>query len=70
MKANEASWDRIIRVILGLVLLYVGWAVVQPRFSLWSIVALVVGLVLLVTGAIGVCPIYSVLKIGTKKEAA
>ncbi len=66
MKVNEASWDRIIRVILGLVLLYVGWAVIQPQFGLWSIVALVVGIILLVTGAIGSCPIYSLLKINTK----
>ncbi len=66
MRVNEASWDRIIRVILGLVLLYVGWAVIQPQFGLWSIVALVVGIILLVTGAIGSCPIYSLLKINTK----
>ncbi len=66
MKVNEASWDRIIRVILGLVLLYVGWAVIQPQFGLWSIVALVVGIILLVTGVIGNCPIYSLLKINTK----
>ncbi len=66
MKANEGTWDRIIRVVLGLVLLYVGWAVVQPRFSLWSIVALVVGLILLITGALGYCALYSVFKINTK----
>ncbi len=66
MNANEASWDRIIRVILGLILLYVGWSVIQPQFGLWSIVALVVGVVLLVTGAIGTCPLYSLLKINTK----
>lgn len=66
MNANEASWDRIVRVILGLVLLYVGWAVIQPQFGLWSIVALLIGAILLITGAIGTCPIYSLLKINTK----
>ena len=66
MKSNEGTWDRIIRVVLGLILLYVGWVVVQPRFSLWSIVALVVGLILLITGAIGYCALYSVFKINTK----
>ena len=66
MKANVANWDRIIRVVLGLVLLYLGWAVVQPQFGLWSIIALLVGLILLVTGAAGVCPLYSLLKINTK----
>ncbi len=69
MQTNEGKWDRIIRVILGLVLLYVGWAVVEPRFGLWSIVALVVGAILLITGAIGYCALYSVLKINTKGEA-
>ena len=69
MKTNEGKWDRIIRVILGLILIYVGWAVVEPRFGLWSIVALVVGVILLVTGAIGYCALYSVFKISTKKEA-
>ena len=66
MSKNEGVIDRVIRVILGLVLLYVGWAVVEPRFGLWSIVALVVGIILLVTGVIGYCALYSVLKINTK----
>ncbi len=66
MKPNEATWDRIVRVILGLILLYVGLAVIEPKFGVLSIVALVVGLILVVTGAIGFCPLYSVLKINTK----
>ncbi len=66
MKANEATWDRIVRVILGLILLYVGWAVVEPRFGVGSIIALLIGVILVVTGAIGFCPLYSVLKINTK----
>jgi len=66
MKANEGQWDRVVRVILGLVLLYIGWAVISPQFGLWSIVSLIVGLILLVTGAVGACPIYSLLKINTK----
>jgi len=66
MKANEAQWDRIVRVVLGLVLLYIGWAVISPQFGLWSIVSLLIGLILLVTGAVGTCPIYSLLKINTK----
>jgi hypothetical protein len=33
--------------------------------GLWQIVAGVVGLVLLVTAAIGICPLYSVLRINT-----
>ena len=66
MSHNEGSLDRIIRVILGLILLYVGYAVIQPQFGLWSIIVLLIGLISLVTGAVGTCPIYSVLKINTK----
>lgn len=66
MSHNEGSLDRIIRVILGLILLYVGYAVIQPQFGLWSIIVLLIGLISLVTGAIGTCPLYSVLKINTK----
>ena len=66
MSHNEGSLDRIIRVILGLILLYVGYAVIQPQFGLWSIIVLLIGLISLVTGAVGTCPIYSILKINTK----
>jgi hypothetical protein len=50
MKANEGKWDRIIRVILGLILFYVGYAMLQ---SPWNYVAYVVGLILVITGLIG-----------------
>ncbi len=66
MKANEGSWDRIIRVILGVILLYAGWAMIPPRFGLASIIVLLIGVIALVTGAIGSCPLYSLLKINTK----
>jgi len=68
MSHNEAGWDRIVRVILGLILIYIGYGVLQPQFGLWSIIALLVGLILLVTGAVGACPMYSFLKINTKEH--
>lgn len=48
---NEGKTDRIIRVILGLVLLSL--TVVGPQ-TLWGLV----GLVPLLTGLVGVCPAY------------
>ncbi len=63
MQANEGKWDRIIRVILGLVLFYVGYATLA---SPWNYVAYVLGLISLVTGLIGFCLIYSIFKINTK----
>ena len=56
--ANEGSVDRVVRVILGLVLLSLVF--VGPK-TLWGLV----GLVPLFTGLSGVCLIYRVLGIST-----
>lgn len=65
MKVNEAGWDRILRVVIGLVLLYLGWGgVVTGSLGL---VLKVLGFVPLITGLIGWCPLYSLLKVSTKK---
>ncbi len=65
MSMNEGKWDRIIRVILGLILLYVGYAMLSAP---WNYVAYVVGLILVVTGLIGFCLLYSLFKINTKGD--
>ncbi|MBS2028123.1 MAG: DUF2892 domain-containing protein [Deltaproteobacteria bacterium] len=48
---NEATWDRVARVVLGMVLLAL--IVVGPK-SWWGLV----GLVPLATGLFGFCPLY------------
>jgi len=55
---NEATFDRVLRVLLGVVLLSLVF--VGPK-TLWGLL----GLVPLLTGAIGSCPIYTVLGIST-----
>jgi hypothetical protein len=55
---NEHVIDRIVRVVLGIVLLSLVFFGPQ---TLWGLV----GLVPLITGAIGSCPIYTVLGVGT-----
>lgn len=63
---NEAVWDRVVRILIGIVLLYAGW-------SFWSgtlgIVALVIGAVAFVTGLAGWCPVYALFQCSTKKVA-
>ena len=59
---NEGSLDRGIRAVVGALALIAGFTMLS---GVWQIVAGVVGLVLLVTAAIGICPLYSVLRINT-----
>lgn len=65
MKVNQANWERVVRVILGVVLLYAGIGGLVT--GTWGIVAEVVGAIALLTGATGWCPIYALLKTGTNK---
>lgn len=64
---NEAGWDRIARVVLGIVLLYLGWAGVISGG--WGIFLKVIGFVPLLTGLIGWCPLYTLFKFRTNKSA-
>ncbi len=58
MKPNEAIWDRMIRVVLGIGLLSLVF--VGPRTP-WGIV----GVVPLLTGLVGFCPLYRMLGLST-----
>ena len=66
MSKNEGPIDRVIRVIIGLAMLYVGFFVMT---GIWGTVVGVLGLVPLITGAIGFCPIYTMIGGGTNKAA-
>lgn len=62
---NEAMWDRVVRIILGIALLYLGFGGVV---SGWLGTALgIIGFVPLLTGLVGYCPLYSLLRISTKQ---
>ncbi len=58
MTNNTANWDRIVRVVAGLVLLSLVFVGPQTPIG-WA------GLILIVTGLIGFCPLYTVLGIST-----
>jgi hypothetical protein len=51
MNLNVASWDRLLRVLVGVTLLAL--AVVGPK-TVWGLL----GVIPLITGALGVCPLY------------
>jgi hypothetical protein len=63
MKLNESNTDRVIRAVVGIVLLYLGfWGGLGGGLA---IAADVIGAVLLITGAVGFCPLYALLKLST-----
>ena len=58
MLTNESSIDRVLRIVLGIVVLSL--VVVGPK-SMWGLL----GLVPLFTGLVGFCPLYRMLGIST-----
>jgi hypothetical protein len=66
MKRNEASWDRVIRVVLAALFAYLYFAGIVTGGL--GILLLVLGIVFLVTAIVGFCPLYSVFKFSTLKN--
>jgi hypothetical protein len=62
---NEASWDRALRVIAGVVLLYLGWSGTVD--GTLGTVFKYLGFVPVLTGIIGWCPAYTACNIRTNK---
>ncbi len=62
---NEANWDRILRVVFGLVLLALGWGGFVTGG--WGLAFKIIGFIPLITGLVGFCPIYALLHFQTKK---
>lgn len=64
---NEAGWDRIARIALGIALLVIGFGVIGGT---GGVILGVVGFVPLLTGLVGWCPLYSVFKFRTNGRPA
>ena len=62
---NEATWDRTLRMALGLLMLWLGWFILGD--GLVAAAFKIFGFLPLVTGLIGWCPFYSLLGVTTKK---
>jgi hypothetical protein len=56
MRPNVAGWDRALRVVVGAVLLFLGWTAMVRGWP--GILLMVLGLIPLVSGVTGWCPIY------------
>ncbi|MCB0997527.1 MAG: DUF2892 domain-containing protein [Acidimicrobiales bacterium] len=61
---NEANWERVARVILGVVLIIVGFAAIGGT---GGVILGIIGFVPLLTGLSGYCPLYSLFKFRTNK---
>ena len=60
MEKTVGKTDKIIRVIVALITIYLGWKI-SPWFYIITIIALV-------TAITGMCPLYSLLKLKTNKR--
>ncbi len=58
MKTNEGTFDRALRVIVGLALIALA---ATGQVGAWGYI----GVVPLLTGALGMCPLYAILGINT-----
>ncbi len=65
MKLNESNTDRIVRAVVGIVLLYLGLGVFSGPLA---IVVDILGVVMLATAALGFCPLYALINFSTLKK--
>ncbi len=64
MQKNESTLDRWIRAILGIIIIYLAFAVFTDGLSL---AAYIVGIILILTAIFGFCLLYKIFGISTKK---
>jgi len=62
---NEASWDRWVRIVLGIALLVLGWGGFVTGGL--GVFLKIIGFVPLLTGVIGFCPIYRLINFKTNR---
>jgi hypothetical protein len=65
---NQGMIERVIRVLLGLALVWMVLYASMGLADIWKWTLTVVALLLIVTGISGICPLWMVLKINTNKK--
>ena len=63
---NQAPWDRLLRIVIGVATIYVGW--IGSPDGLVGAALRVFGPVPLLTGLLGWDPLYALLGIATRKK--
>lgn len=63
---NEARWDRIVRIVLGIAMLLLGWTEIVSGAP--GVALKLFGWVPLITGLVGWDPFYSLLDYSTKRS--
>jgi uncharacterized membrane protein len=65
MATNMSSVDRVVRGIVGVVLILI--ALFLAMSTVLQVIFIVIGAILVITALIGFCPLYKLLGISTKK---
>ncbi|GBD08016.1 hypothetical protein HRbin22_00244 [Candidatus Thermoflexus japonica] len=65
MTVNMASWDRIVRLIVAVVLILLSAFVLS--FNILGIILTVIGAIFILTSLVGWCPLYTLLGFRTKR---
>lgn len=66
MKTNVGLADKIVRSIIGIVIIILFIFQILPM--VWGYILLAVAVILIATSVIGTCPLYLLLRISTYKE--
>jgi hypothetical protein len=64
--ANLATWDRALRIVLGVAMLLLAWSDLVD--GLWAIALVVFAWVPLLTGLVGWCPFYAMMGISSLRR--
>ena len=62
---NEAVWDRVVRILIGLAMVYLGWF--GTGEGILAAALRIFGFLPLLTGVIGWDPVYALLGFKTKR---
>jgi hypothetical protein len=65
---NIGILERIIRMLLGGLMIIVALTSISSPWSVWAAVLLLLGSAVALTGSIGTCPVYTLLKMNTSEK--